>query len=67
MRALVYGVRPEPFEVVGLSDPGYFSRQFARVHGTSPREWRQRDSKSSQRSTSNASSTARIVAPPQPG
>jgi AraC-like DNA-binding protein len=25
---------------VGMSDPGYFSRQFRRTHGTSPREWR---------------------------
>jgi AraC family transcriptional regulator, transcriptional activator of pobA len=27
---------------VGMSDPGYFSRQFHRIHGTSPREWRRR-------------------------
>ncbi|HEY6648146.1 MAG TPA: AraC family transcriptional regulator [Mycobacterium sp.] len=27
---------------VGMSDPGYFSRQFRRTHGTSPREWRGR-------------------------
>jgi AraC-like DNA-binding protein len=27
---------------VGMSDPGYFSRQFRRIHGTSPREWRRR-------------------------
>jgi AraC family transcriptional regulator, transcriptional activator of pobA len=26
---------------VGISDPGYFSRQFRRIHGTSPRSWRQ--------------------------
>ncbi|GAB7144765.1 hypothetical protein LRC484719_33620 [Mycobacterium riyadhense] len=25
---------------VGVSDPGYFSRLFARMHGTSPRKWR---------------------------
>ncbi|OFB41215.1 AraC family transcriptional regulator [Mycolicibacterium sp. (ex Dasyatis americana)] len=25
---------------VGLFDPGYFSRQFRRMHGLSPREWR---------------------------
>ena len=25
---------------VGMSDPGYFSRQFRRIHGTSPRGWR---------------------------
>jgi AraC-like DNA-binding protein len=33
---------------VGMSDPGYFSRLFARAHGASPREWRQRNSMSSQ-------------------
>jgi AraC-like DNA-binding protein len=27
---------------VGMSDPGYFSRQFRRTHGTSPRGWRGR-------------------------
>lgn len=27
---------------VGISDPGYFSRQFRRTHGASPREWRDR-------------------------
>jgi AraC family transcriptional regulator, transcriptional activator of pobA len=27
---------------VGMSDPGYFSRQFRRTHGTSPRDWRGR-------------------------
>jgi AraC family transcriptional activator of pobA len=27
---------------VGMFDPGYFSRQFRRTHGTSPREWRGR-------------------------
>jgi AraC family transcriptional activator of pobA len=27
---------------VGMSDPGYFSRQFRRTHGTSPRDWRNR-------------------------
>ncbi len=27
---------------VGISDPGYFSRQFRRTHGTSPRTWRGR-------------------------
>ncbi|HYZ67005.1 MAG TPA: AraC family transcriptional regulator [Mycobacterium sp.] len=27
---------------VGISDPGYFSRQFRRTHGASPREWRGR-------------------------
>jgi AraC-like DNA-binding protein len=27
---------------VGISDPGYFSRQFRRTHGTSPRVWRGR-------------------------
>jgi AraC family transcriptional regulator, transcriptional activator of pobA len=25
---------------VGISDPGYFSRQFRRTHGSSPRNWR---------------------------
>jgi AraC family transcriptional regulator, transcriptional activator of pobA len=25
---------------VGIVDPGYFSRQFARIHGISPRKWR---------------------------
>lgn len=25
---------------VGMSDPGYFSRQFRRTHGASPRQWR---------------------------
>lgn len=27
---------------VGMSDPGYFSRQFRRTHGASPRAWRGR-------------------------
>ena len=27
---------------VGISDPGYFSRQFHRTHGASPRQWRGR-------------------------
>jgi AraC family transcriptional regulator, transcriptional activator of pobA len=27
---------------VGMFDPGYFSRQFRRTHGASPREWRGR-------------------------
>jgi AraC family transcriptional activator of pobA len=27
---------------VGMADPGYFSRQFRRAHGTSPRNWRSR-------------------------
>jgi AraC-like DNA-binding protein len=27
---------------VGMSDPGYFSRQFRRIHGISPRDWRNR-------------------------
>jgi AraC family transcriptional activator of pobA len=27
---------------VGMSDPGYFSRQFRRTYGASPREWRGR-------------------------
>ncbi|MFG1930227.1 helix-turn-helix transcriptional regulator [Mycobacterium sp. NPDC048908] len=27
---------------LGMSDPGYFSRQFRRAHGTSPRDWRGR-------------------------
>jgi AraC family transcriptional regulator, transcriptional activator of pobA len=27
---------------VGISDPGYFSRQFRRTHGRSPRDWRGR-------------------------
>lgn len=27
---------------VGVFDPGYFSRLFARTHGTSPRKWRDR-------------------------
>jgi len=29
---------------VGMSDPGYFSRQFRRTHGTTPRDWRKRSS-----------------------
>ncbi len=29
---------------VGITDPGYFSRQFRRTHGTSPRDWRGRSS-----------------------
>lgn len=33
---------------VGVPDPGYFSRLFGRAHGASPREWRHRDSMSSQ-------------------
>jgi AraC-like DNA-binding protein len=49
---------------VGMSDAGYFTRLFGRAHGASPREWRHRGSKSSQRSTSNWSATARITAPP---
>jgi AraC-like DNA-binding protein len=52
---------------VGVPDPGYFSRLFSRAHGTSPRDWRQSGSMSNQRSTSNRSSTARMVAPPRPG
>lgn len=28
---------------VGMVDPGYFSRQFRRIHGASPRQWRQAD------------------------
>ncbi len=32
---------------VGMSDPGYFSRQFRRTHGCAPREWRKRGSASS--------------------
>jgi AraC family transcriptional regulator, transcriptional activator of pobA len=27
---------------IGISDPGYFSRQFRRTHGRSPRDWRGR-------------------------
>ncbi|HET7665279.1 MAG TPA: AraC family transcriptional regulator [Mycobacterium sp.] len=27
---------------IGMSDPGYFSRLFRRIHGASPREWRGR-------------------------
>jgi len=27
---------------VGMSDPGYFSRQFRRTHSVSPRDWRGR-------------------------
>lgn len=56
---------------VGMLDPAYFSRLFGRMHGTSPRQWRARPlqsgSRSSQRSTSNRSATARRVAPPRPG
>jgi AraC family transcriptional regulator, transcriptional activator of pobA len=27
---------------VGVFDPSYFSRQFTRIHGISPRKWRMR-------------------------
>jgi AraC family transcriptional regulator, transcriptional activator of pobA len=42
-RSLLSGTRLPVAEVarrVGMSDPGYFSRQFRRTHGSSPREWR---------------------------
>jgi len=32
----------EVARVVGMPDPGYFSRVFRRMHGTSPRQWRGR-------------------------
>lgn len=31
----------EVARLVGIPDPGYFSRMFRRVHGTSPRNWRE--------------------------
>ena len=42
-RALLGGTDLSVAEVaarVGMADPGYFSRQFRRSHGRSPREWR---------------------------
>jgi len=44
-RSLLSGTELPVAEVarrVGMSDPGYFSRQFRRTHGTSPRKWRNR-------------------------
>lgn len=32
----------EVARLVGIPDPGYFSRTFRRMHGTSPRDWRNR-------------------------
>ena len=32
----------EVARLVGMPDPGYFSRVFRRMHGTSPRQWRGR-------------------------
>ncbi len=32
----------EVARLVGMTDPGYFSRVFRRMHGTSPRQWRGR-------------------------
>ena len=32
----------EVARLVGMPDPGYFSRAFRRMHGTSPRQWRVR-------------------------
>nr|WP_304441338.1 AraC family transcriptional regulator [Mycobacterium sp. 852002-51057_SCH5723018] len=54
---------------VGVPDPGYFSRLFSRTHAASPRNWREgrTGSMSNQWSTSNRSSTARMVTPPRPG
>ncbi|PWQ88331.1 AraC family transcriptional regulator, partial [Enterococcus faecium] len=46
-RALLRGTDLSIGEVarrVGMADQGYFTRQFRRVHGASPRVWRDQNS-----------------------